>query len=77
MQSATPPSNPPNSSTASSQAAQEVISNFTKKIDEGYSKLADRTKFLVREFDKMSADISKTFGQTQMAINRLKVSKGG
>jgi hypothetical protein len=35
MQSATPPSgNPPNSSTASSQAAQEVISDFTKRIDE-------------------------------------------
>jgi hypothetical protein len=73
MQASPPPGNPPNNSTASSQAAQDVISGFTKKIDEGYSKLADRTKFLVREFDRMSADISKTFGQTQMAIKGLAV----
>ena len=63
MQSATPPSgNPPNNSTASSQAAQEVISNFTKRIDESYSNLLSRTKFLVSEFDKMSAQMAGTFG---------------
>jgi hypothetical protein len=74
MQSATPPSgNPPNNSTASSQAAQEVISNFTKRIDESYSNLLSRTKFLVSEFDKMSAQMAGTFGQTQMAIKGLTV----
>ena len=33
MQSPTPSGNPPNSSTASSQAAQDAINNFTKAIN--------------------------------------------
>lgn len=73
MQSTTPPSNPPNSSTASSQVAQDAINSFTKKINEGYDNFLNRTKELNREFDTMSAQIAGTFGQTQMAIKGLTV----
>ena len=73
MQAATPPGNPPNSSTASSQVAQDAINSFTNAINKGYDNFLDRTKELNREFDKMSAQIAVTFGQTQMAIKGLTV----
>ena len=73
MQSPTPSGNPPNSSTASSQAAQAVINDFTATINSGYDSWLSRTKVLEQSFSDFTAKIAGTFGQTQMAIKGLTV----